>query len=353
MKKRSFIYSVVSLLMLGGATVDAQGPGGPPNGMQPPRDGRGAPGSGRQHTATEAAPLDLVPATEEPPARTEVEIRKRGRKRSIESNGMPNHLIGEFPNPGNPNVVAEQDFDIEIPSRPEVAEEVTWLQGNLAKREFKVFGITLDGVFFEPGAGEFWMGRPSGEWNYEALGGAVPLGLDTNYAHVQPGGKYHYHGMPTGLMKRLGYEKGDHSPLIGWAADGFPIYAVYGYEDAENAGSGVVEMKTSFRLKEGSRPGGDDAPGGEYDGAFFADYEYVPGLGTLDECNGRFCVTPEFPDGTYAYFLTTEWPVVPRALRGTPSQMRGATDNGPGEEGRRPPGGPGGMRPPGGGPPPR
>ena len=55
----------------------------------------------------------------------------------------------------------------------------------------------------------------------------------------------------------------------------------------------------------------------------------VLAAGTLDECNGRFSVTPEFPAGTYAYFLTTEWPVVPRQFRGTPTQVRG-------------PGGPGG-----------
>lgn len=37
---------------------------------------------------------------------------------------------------------------------------------------------------------------------------------------------------------------------------------------------------------------------------------------------GRFCMTPEFPDGTYAYFLTKEWPVIPRAFRGRPVKLR-------------------------------
>lgn len=329
--------------------VEAQGPGGPPNG--PPREGRGGPGGpgGREHKATEAKPLELVPATEKTPARSEVEIRKRGSERTIESNGIPEHLIGEFPNPGNPNLVAEQDYDIVIPTKPEVAVELTWLQGDLAARQHKVFGVTLDGVFFEPGTGEFWMGRRSGDWNYEALGGAVPLGLDANHAHVQPDGNYHYHGLPTGLMKRLGYKPGDHSPLIGWAADGFPIYAVYGFEEANETTSPIIEMTSSFQLKEGTRPGGENAPDGAYDGAFFGDYEYVPGSGTLDHCNGRFCMTPEFPNGTYAYFLTKEWPVVPRALRGVPTQMK---EMGPGPGGRHP-GGPGGGPPPGDGPPPR
>ncbi|MEM9312094.1 MAG: YHYH protein, partial [Pseudomonadota bacterium] len=60
-------------------------------------------------------------------------------------------------------------------------------------------------------------------------------------------------------------------------------------------------------------------PGGAYDGTFIRDYEFVAGLGNLDECNGRFVRTPDFPDGTYAYFLTQRWPVVPRCYKGTPS----------------------------------
>ena len=199
----------------------------------------------------------------------------------------------------------------------------------------------------EPGTAEFWQGDRNSGWNYEALGGAVALGLDTNYAHVQPDGHYHYHGIPTGLMNRLGYKQGQHSPMIGWAADGFPIYAVYGYTNPNDSTSGAVELKTSYRLKNGSRPRGNEGPGGKYDGAFVEDYEYFAGLGDLDECNGRFCVTPEFPEGIYAYFLTKEWPVIPRAFRGEPVPLKKPGNAGPGG-GRRPPFPPPGGPPPGG-----
>ena len=74
-------------------------------------------------------------------------------------------------------------------------------------------------------------------------------------------------------------------------------------------------MRASYRLKPGQRPGG---PGGSYDGRFTADYEYVKGSGDLDECNGRFGVTPEFPQGTYHYYLTEEFPYIGRLWRGTP-----------------------------------
>ena len=110
-----------------------------------------------------------------------------------------------------------------------------------------------------------------------------------------------------------------HSPLIGWAADGFPIYAVYGYSDPNDSKSKVQKLSSSYQLKTGSRPGGD-APAGIYDGTFVRDYEYVPESGDLDECNGCQTVTPEFPNGTYAYFLTEQWPVIPRFWKGTPSQ---------------------------------
>ena len=77
-------------------------------------------------------------------------------------------------------------------------------------------------------------------------------------------------------------------------------------------------MQSSYRVRSGSRPSGGGNPGGRYDGTFVQDYEYVEGLGDLDECNGALTVSAEFPNGTYAYFLTEGFPVVPRCLTGTP-----------------------------------
>jgi len=87
-----------------------------------------------------------------------------------------------------------------------------------------------------------------------------------------------------------------HSPIIGWAYDGNPIYGPYGF--SEKSGSGTVrEMKSSYVLvTKTNRP--------QYKQGFFVeDYEF-DGSGDLDEHNGRFCVTPEFPNGVYAYFAT-------------------------------------------------
>jgi len=174
------------------------------------------------------------------------------------------------------------------------------------------------------------------------------LGVDENNAHVQPNGAYHYHGLPTGLLAMLKMDSTVHSPLVGWAADGFPIYAMYGYATAGDAATPVKELHSSNRVKKGDRASGGDNPGGNYDGTFLADYEYAAGSGDLDECNGRQTVTPEFPNGTYAYFLTRTWPVIPRCLRGTPDESFARQRGGGGPGG----GFQGGFGSPGG-PPPR
>ncbi|MCP5538788.1 MAG: YHYH protein [Akkermansiaceae bacterium] len=314
--------------------VLGQGPGG-----GPPRL--------RQHTANRAQPVRLEPATQDPPGESRHAFDRSGGDIEVSANAIPEHKVGRFPNSGNPNTIQPQRYEIVIPGDPREAANVTPLS-------LSPFGIALNGVFFDPGAAEFWQGDPSLGWQYEALGGAVALGIDENHAHVQPTGTYHYHGLPTLFLKQLGVSEGKHSAQIGWAADGFPIYALFGYEDAKDTGSKVVKLTSSWRLKQGDRPDGRDGPGGKHDGAFVQDYEYVEGSGDLDECNGRFCVTPEFPDGTYAYFLTEEWPVIPRSFRGTPVTLRGP-DGGPGPRGGGPPGGgrpPRGGGGPGGFPPP-
>ena len=79
-------------------------------------------------------------------------------------------------------------------------------------------------------------------------------------------------------------------------------------------------MSSSYQLKSGERSGdGVSAPCGTFDGVYSNDYEYVLGLGTLDEANGRSGITPEFPSGTYYYIITDEFPSIPRFFKGTPS----------------------------------
>jgi hypothetical protein len=96
-----------------------------------------------------------------------------------------------------------------------------------------------------------------------------------------------------------------HSPIIGWAYDGNPIYGAYGYSDPLDNSSSIKRIVSSYRLittVPSNRPSISLYPLG----AFIEDYEFVNGLGDLDPSNGRFCETPEFPNGRYCYFITVD-----------------------------------------------
>ena len=241
------------------------------------------------------------------PGANEVSFKTEGEFRIVAANGLPDHAPGQFPNRGNPNVIAAQKYSFRVPLRPQTNAQFTPLR-------MHPFGVALNGVVFDPGAAEWWQMDPRSGWTYDPISGPQKLGLDRHHAHVQPSGAYHYHGLPTGLIEKLagGQEK---VVQLGWAADGFPIYGPWGYSDAKNAASAVKRLQPSYRLRDGTRASG---PGGKFDGTFVEDFAFVTGAGDLDEANGRFGVTPEFPQGTYHYVLTSEFPFIPRQFRGTP-----------------------------------
>ena len=107
-----------------------------------------------------------------------------------------------------------------------------------------------------------------------------------------------------------------HSPIIGWAFDGNPIYGPYGYIDAADQSSGIKRCVSSYRVKPillfdsatNPNPVRTDGPllSDKPAGTYIEDYEYVFQDGDLDQYNGRFCKTPEYPEGTYAYFVSID-----------------------------------------------
>ena len=278
-----------------------------------------------------------VAAVAEPAAKpaNSVKITIEGDFRRIQSNGWPDHAPGDFPRRGNPNKPTPQKYSFRVPLKPAAAE-------SLQRRGGWWWGVALNGVPFEPGTGETWNNDPRSGWRYEAATGFLNLGLDEHNAHVQPNGSYHYHALPTGLVEGLGGD-GKKMLLIGWAADGFPVYTGMAHADAKDSKSELRKMKSSYRLKSGPRPEEEDGPGGNHDGRFSQDFEFVKGLGDLDECNGRSGVTPEFPEGTYYYCVGAEFPFVGRMWHGTPDESFNKGDRPPG-------GGPGRAAPPGGAP---
>lgn len=258
-----------------------------------------------------------------------------GSTRTLAANGLPDHEVGTFPNNANPNAISAQTVEVEFPLSPEIASET----GTATQ----VVAYALNGVKFEVGTAgtcnddaECDAIGNGGTWRMEAVGeNSFDFGNDDSNGHVQPQGAYHYHGIPEGYLEKLG--KGTAMTLVGWAVDGFPIYARYGFVDAEDASSEVTVMVSSYALKTTPDAGRPDLSVYPL-GAFTQDWEYAAGSGDLDECNGRFGVTPEFPEGIYHYYLTDSFPFGQRCVRGT---SLGGTE-GPGAGG--PPGGP-----PGGG----
>ncbi len=255
-------------------------------------------------------------------------ISSDGANWTITANSIPDHQVGLFGSGQgslNPNAISPQNESYTITQNPQLTGNLTPCLGSNGP-EYR-FGILFNGVELDPIAAEPWphegffSPNVNWEWNLEALN--VSIGLDCNNAHVQPTGQYHYHGKPSLYLDQLNLDP-TKMTMIGLAADGFPIYYKYAYSEATDSTSTVIPMASSYQLKTGDRPGdGNSAPCGTYTGVYSNDYEYVANLGTLDEANGRFGVTPDYPDGIYYYVLTDEFPSVPRYLKGTPSNSFG------------------------------
>jgi hypothetical protein len=311
MKARLIILMTVAVLTAGGALAHGNHDAPAPAGI--------------------AKPGTLIP---EAAAAVRIRIEEREGYRWFESDGLPDHPTGAFPNRGNPNRVQAQSYRLRVPLQPVKAAQMHSLP-------HQPFGIALNGVLFDPLTVEYWNNDPRSGWNYEAMSGRINLGLDQHNAHVRPNGAYHYHGVPAGLVDRLAQP--GRPTLLGYAADGFPIYGPQGHRVPDDPGSPLVTLRPSWQLKSGTRPNG---PGGTYDGTYVADFEYIAGVGDLDACNGREGVTADYPAGTYYYVITASFPFVPRCFVGTPDPSfrppppPGGAGGGPGG----PPGPPG--RPP-------
>ena len=100
-----------------------------------------------------------------------------------------------------------------------------------------------------------------------------------------------------------------HSKIVGYAFDGFPIYGPYAYDSPWDNLSGPRIMQSSYStlsVEAAGRPDYGNTIQNPPAGALVQDWEYVEATGDLDYHNGRFCITPEFQNGTYAYFLSVD-----------------------------------------------
>ncbi len=182
-------------------------------------------------------------------------------------------------------------------------------------------------------------------WQRNAFYGEAQT-FDACIGHQPGNGTYHHHANPVCLRAQLGdnielvrsTRIGDiykekpapyaHSPILGWAFDGFPIYGPYGYSDSKDAKSAVRRMASGYRVRNiterTSLPDwalpihngvSQQLTAAQYGpkistlypiGRYLEDHEWVQSVGDLDQYNGRLTVTPEYPQGTYAYFITID-----------------------------------------------
>ena len=224
-------------------------------------------------------------------------------------------------------------------------------------------GFYADGVaLFDPMDGYSYSGGTetspgTGQWHRDAYVNEA-ITFDKGFSHQQNTGKYHNHADPLALRYLLGdnvtfnntskvYAEGNtaaptkHSPILAWMLDGLPLYGPYGYSSPMDSTSGVRRMVGGFVLRNGLTTGVDNLttagrtlptwalrnngnvsatgptvsttyPLGRYieDNAYLGDLiktgttKYAQGTDfDLNEYNVRYCVTPEFPSGTWAYFL--------------------------------------------------
>ena len=225
-------------------------------------------------------------------------------KCSFSTNAIPNHDFND--RAGFASNVSEQDDVYEVTTAPAMAATTSRLT-LMEDDAIMLNGVKVDLLAagcFGVGDGRVGCNNLDQPWRYDPIFAASGFRVDSHNAHTQGDGTYHYHGTPNALFYA---DTPIESPVVGFAADGFPIFGSY-FDD-----NGVVRKATSsFQLKAGMRPSGAGDPGGTYDGTFRDDYEYVDGSGDLDECNGMTV------DGVYGYFITDEFPYILACFKGTP-----------------------------------
>ena len=267
----------------------------------------------------------------------------------ISTQGIPAYPTGPFSD-GNPSNAEAQNNIYKMPLNPQPnnGTPTNTTGGNI--------GVFINGVaLFDYRDGVAWNNNtnylcggpgyppcPGGpmatqNWNRDAIPAEMG-GFDCSKGHPAQG-NYHHHQNPSAFKLDLevvsdicnlydaeglyAIDAENHSPLIGFAYDGYPIYGAYGFKNSDGSG-GITRIESGYQLRNiTSRTNGPDLnqvvtisqgpnTGSQetmFLGYFREDYEHVEHTEEeeyLDEHNGRFCVTPEYPNGTYAYFATVD-----------------------------------------------
>lgn len=254
----------------------------------------------------------------------------------IKSSGIPSYPVGPYQD-GNPSLATGRNWIFKIPLNP-VQNTATLTNVGMGQIGVFINGVPMynyadgmsynnagvwhrDAVYFERDGFDCAKGHPSPVFSGGAPGQGTLIG-----------GSYHHHQNPSAFNLDAAVvsdvcdvyasdglyvmNPAEHSPLLGFAFDGFPVYGAYGYANPDGTG-GIARIRSSYQYRNittrTTLPNGTNASSAgpavnaQYPiGCFMEDYEYVAGSGDLDEHNGRFCITPEYPAGIYCYFTTVD-----------------------------------------------
>jgi hypothetical protein len=270
----------------------------------------------------------------------------------IRSSGLATHIMGPWLDGAFPNLPINTKTFWRIPRTYSIPSTKTLTS-------LGAIGYFADGVaMFDTRDAFYWNGtedtQGTGYWNRDAYVNEGPT-FDPANAHQPQDGTHHYHASPVALRYQLGdhvdynaatdtYTESTnavlhHSPILGWVGDGFPVYGPYGYSSASNSASGIRRMISGYVIRNGLYGTSNLTANGRTTipqwavrlysnvasnilagpvvsssyplGRYLEDNDYLGDLGytqgvdfDLDEFNGRWCVTPEFPGGMYAYFVS-------------------------------------------------
>ncbi|MFN0107240.1 MAG: YHYH protein [Blastocatellia bacterium] len=222
----------------------------------------------------------------------------------LQSGGISLHYFGMLQTPAD-HIERLRQLRFRIPRFPQTAKD------NFSSVRSDVLGVFINGV---PIYNQFEATSYQGQnlWHFD------PLAMNddgTLVAAGRPRATLDHNGS-LGVLQNLITDAGQHSPIIGYAFDGFPIYGPWGF--ADDSGK-LRRMRSGYRLRQIKRrthlPDGTQLTPAQFGpdvneefplGSFVEDYEFAASAGDLDQFNGRFAKTPEYPMGTYAYFLTTD-----------------------------------------------
>jgi len=261
----------------------------------------------------------------------------------VNATGIPAYTTGIFTGDGNTNLAGNQNAIYKLPLNP-TQNTGTPTATSGGNNGIFINGVSIfdwrDGVAYSASAVNGICGGPPGNppctgapgsqaWNRDAIP-AEKLGFDcakghpagTNYHHHQNPSAFKYDSATSSTYSSIcnmydseglyTINTAAHSPLIGFAYDGFPIYGAYAYTNVNGTGD-IARMKSSYQLKTATTrtngPAINQTIGTQtfFNGYFKEDYEYVAHNDDptyLDQHNGRFCITPEYPNGIYCYFAT-------------------------------------------------